>query len=565
MGRITSRYSCDFETTTDPKDCRVWAWVAINIDDTERRYYGNTIAGFIKWCEYSNKTLYFHNLKFDGEFILSYLMLQGFTLNTMSKFLKPRQFNTLISGQGQFYTLTICFENANIKIIDSLKLLPYSVAAIAKGFHLEISKLTIDYKAYRAPNHELTEQEKDYITNDALIVAQGLKVLFNEGFKKITAGSNAFSFYQKSIGGEVKFRKFFPVLSCDDFIRKAYKGGFTYAAPQFQNKEVGAGRVYDVNSLYPFSLHSPHLYPYGQPQYYTGEYKPVKDYPLFVQHFTCQFKAKKNHLPMIQLKNSRSFIPTEYISDSGTNDVELYLTSVDYALFFDHYDVYNITFIDGYCFKAVSGMFDGYIDHWFAEKTKAKEEKNFAMYQLSKLMQNSLYGKFATNPACQSKWPNIDENGRVYYTLGGIEYRDPIYVPVGAFCTSYARDVTIRAAQLNFDRFMYADTDSLHLNGDYDPIGVNVDEYELGAFKHEGTFTKAKYLRAKMYMELIRDPDEQPGSEKWKVTGAGMPDHCKELVTFEKFNFGESFPGKLRPIHVPGGIVFEEIPFTIRG
>lgn len=45
--RTSNIWSCDFETTTDPEDCRVWAWVAINIYDNTKRVYGNSISTFI--------------------------------------------------------------------------------------------------------------------------------------------------------------------------------------------------------------------------------------------------------------------------------------------------------------------------------------------------------------------------------------------------------------------------------------------------------------------------------------------------------------------------------------
>lgn len=72
------RYSCDFETTTDPNDCRVWAWVAIDIDNQHERFYGNSITSFFEWVfGLKNSVAYFHNLKFDGEFILHYLLSMG--------------------------------------------------------------------------------------------------------------------------------------------------------------------------------------------------------------------------------------------------------------------------------------------------------------------------------------------------------------------------------------------------------------------------------------------------------------------------------------------------------
>ena len=45
-------YSCDFETTTDPNDCRVWAVGIIEIEPTFSNYYeSNDIDYFFKFAE----------------------------------------------------------------------------------------------------------------------------------------------------------------------------------------------------------------------------------------------------------------------------------------------------------------------------------------------------------------------------------------------------------------------------------------------------------------------------------------------------------------------------------
>lgn len=69
------KFTADFETITDPNDCRVWAWALCAIDDTEIFYYGTTIDTFMEFIkEHEEVThLYFHNLKFDGEFIIYWL------------------------------------------------------------------------------------------------------------------------------------------------------------------------------------------------------------------------------------------------------------------------------------------------------------------------------------------------------------------------------------------------------------------------------------------------------------------------------------------------------------
>ena len=40
-------YTADFETTTDPEDCRVWAWCICDTDNIERVEFGTDIESFI--------------------------------------------------------------------------------------------------------------------------------------------------------------------------------------------------------------------------------------------------------------------------------------------------------------------------------------------------------------------------------------------------------------------------------------------------------------------------------------------------------------------------------------
>ena len=551
-------YSCDFETTTDINDCRVWAWCSIEIN-SELEYYGNSIESFIEWAKSSKKIFYYHNLKFDGEFIISYLLNNGFEYSK-EKEIKDHEFTTLINEMGQFYQLKFNIGGILITVKDSLKLLNFSVDQIAKSFNMDIAKLTIDYQAKREKGHLLTTEEKNYIKNDTLIMARALKIMFDKGFKKLTIGSNALAFYKKQ--NKNNFKKYFPQIKDDSFIRKSYKGGFTYCNPLTKNQLINGGIVLDVNSLYPFVMHSPYIYPYGDGEYYDGKYKEDVNFPLYVQRIRASFKIKSGYLPTIQIKNSMYYNATEYIENSEGME-ELTLTNIDLTLFLEHYEILEITYIDGYKFKAKAGFFDEYIDYWYEQKKKSKEENNKPQYLIAKLMQNSLYGKFASKPDGRSKMPYLDEKGVVKYKLGEKEERKKLYIPVGVFVTAYARDKTIRAAQKNYTRFLYADTDSLHLSG-YELPDLEIDDYKLGAWKLEGVFDQAKYLRSKLYMEHIREPKEKTGSEKWKITGAGMNDKTKENVTFDHFNYGKSFKGKLRPMHVKGGIVLVDTEFTIR-
>ena len=71
------KFTADFETNVSEKDCRVWAYAVCEIGNTDNFVYGNSIDDFINWCANKkyNYTVYFHNLKFDGEYIFNYLSM----------------------------------------------------------------------------------------------------------------------------------------------------------------------------------------------------------------------------------------------------------------------------------------------------------------------------------------------------------------------------------------------------------------------------------------------------------------------------------------------------------
>lgn len=548
------KVAADFETTVDPNDCRVWAACAVDIETLETVHISNSIESFFDWLQDKNTTCYFHNLKFDGEFILSYLLRNGYKYSDTKE---PKTFETLISDTGQWYSVTVIFDKQKKKykkvtFYDSLKKLPFKVATISKAFNLEDEKLEIDYKAYRAPGHELTDEEKRYIVNDCRIVAAALKIQFSKGLTKMTNASDALNGY-KEIIDKKNFERWFPVLpvELDADIRRAYKGGFVYLNPKYKDARGLQGITLDVNSLYPSVMYDCVL-PFGYPMYFEGKPETDEKYNLFIVRIECAFDLKPDHIPTLQLKNTRRFVETEYLTTSDGDIVEMTLTSVDLALLLDHYDVSSLRYINGYKFKGVKGLFKDYIDYW----GHIKATETGALRQLAKLMLNSLYGKFATNPNAIKKIPVIDRDELVQYTLDDPDLRDPVYTAMGAFITAYARNKTIRSAQAVYDRFIYADTDSLHLIGFDVPEGLDVHPSKLGAWKHEGTFTDSKYIRAKTYMETIDGVD--------KVTCAGMPDNVKTKVTYENFHTGSTFDGKLMPRRCVGGVVLVDTTFTIK-
>ena len=608
-------YAADFETNTSIEGCKsnpVWAWGLQHIYKTDKTYnYGNSIDSFFARLKQmkNNSVVYFHNEKFDGQFILYYILKNGWKRSNNKNL--ENSFDDTIDNKLKFYDITLRFRNTRNKMIevhirDSLKKIAMPIAAMPKAYGLDIEKGNLDdkeeegYNIYRARGHELTEFEQNYLKRDVEILAKTLKIVYDEGLTEMTMAMDAMTKYKSMLGKEV-FDFYYPVISIEEdaFIRKAYKGGWTYC---LKEQRTLAGRVYDVNSLYSSVLYSKtcgvtHAYPTGYGVYYQGDYPKDKNYPLYVAHFSCGFRCKKDKLPFIQLKPDFSSKRPVYEYESD-GIVELYLTSVDLELFFETYDVYtDIDWIDGYMYRAVSGLFDEYIDYWLNVKVQAKKDGNRALYTIAKIYLNSLYGKFGTSKSVSAKRPTYNKNkdvveyvDEVYTDEKGNEYndyyRDAYYVPVAAFCTAYARGVTLRVADEAYKqgRFCYADPDSVHIIGDYPLDNILVDSNNLGWWDHESSFEKAIFLRAKTYAEF--------DGKEWDIKCAGMPDPVKNALKTrsdfedlfkvgfathktdkrgvylkdkndEYIRIDESIPGRKTPLICSGGTILKERPFRI--
>lgn len=575
-------YSADFETTTDEKDCRVWAWGLCEIGNPSNFQYGNNFDTLFELCKNSEKNLklFFHNLKFDGEFWFYQLLTNGYQCIKDKKDRKDKTFTCLISDTGQFYSIEVYFEVKKkqvkkVTIYDSLKILNFSVEKIAKDFNLPIRKGNLDYKGYRCIGHKLNEEEVAYLRNDVEIMSRALDIMFKQDLTKMTIGSDALSTYKKLVPS---FDTYFPVLDYlqDEGIRNSYKGGWTYLNPIYAEKHIKEGIVLDKNSMYPSHMYND-LLPIGKPLEFKGQYKENRLYPLYIQIISCSFKLKKNKLPSIQLKNNPFYIPNQYIETTNGDIVTLCLTDVDLKLFFEQYEVDDLIYQGGYMFKGLKGLFCSYIDKWMSEKNKAKKENNGALYTISKLMLNSLYGKFGLNPNVRGKYPTLTDEGIIKYKLYEREIRDSIYCPLASWVTAYSRNDIIRSSQairdysLNKygkDYYIYSDTDSIHMlkmNEEELKSFLDIDDYKLGAWKMESEFKEALFIRQKCYIEKGYD-------NKLNTTIAGLPKKCGQYITMKNFKKGFTIKAddenytekKLRYKHVKGGVILVETDFTIK-
>lgn len=562
MNSHTEIYVADFETTTTPDKCWVWAFGYARIFK-ENIHYGGSIKEFLELIlKGKSKKIYFHNLKFDGKFIMYYLFKQGYTMVENPK--EDNEFSALVDDSGAFYSIKIPFYNKRgIKqyatILDSLKIFPTSLRRAAVDYNLEYKKGDLDYDKVRYENHKMTNEEKEYLAGDINILRRLIEIAQTSGFKKMTIASIAFDYYKSNLLlGGIKFEKLFPKLSDIEFtfMKRAYRGGVSMVNEKYRDKIVPTNS-YDVNSMYPFILRYFKL-PYGKPLYFTGKYEKDDKYDLYIQHFKAEFYIKEGKAPCVQIKTNPLFLPNEWVKNCPVV-AEMWLTNVDLDMFFKTYDIAQIEYIDGYKLKSIGGMFNNYVDYWYNIKCTSKGEPKAK----AKLMLNSLYGKFGMKPVRKSLILGLKDN--VISHIGDyISVVDTIYIPVSIFVTSYARYYLLTYINKYYDKFIYCDTDSIHLTEKVE--GIPEDSKKLGYFKHEysgvGRYLKQKCYIVKYNKEYCYTNDDGEYVDT-KVVCAGLNKNLLDRnISLEDFHYGAVFT-KLKAKNIEGGVALVKEPHVI--
>ena len=636
----------DFETTVyeGQQVTEVWASACVELYTEDVKVYHSIEETF----EYlvglkNNVCIYYHNLKFDGSFWLDFLLTKehmhqateldgGKVVGFLKEKDMPRNtFKYSISDKGQWYTVVIKTKHGKIiEIRDSLKLLPFSLKRIGESFKTKHRKLEMEYKGVRFPGCIITPDEEEYIKNDVLVIKEALEFMFDEGHKKLTIGSCCLEEFKKT-KEERAYTTYFPNVydmpldpqkhrykSVGEWVHKSYKGGWCYLVKGKEQKVYRNGTTADVNSLYPsmMSSESGNYYPVGEPTFWTGEIPQVAfcGNVYFFVRIRCRFKLKPGYLPFIQIKGNPLYAPNECLETSDVWDsdkqkyvkelefldgsilqakLELTLTQTDYELFLEHYDVYELEYLDGCYFSAMTGLFDDYIEKYKNIKLNSKG----AMRELAKLFLNNLYGKMAASTDSSFKVAYIKENGVVGFYPVLSHDKEPGYIPIGSAITSYARNFTIRAAQKNYhgkDKpgFIYADTDSIHCDLLPKQIqGIKVHDKNFCCWKLESCWDVGWFVRQKTYIEHVTHEDCVPiDTPHYNVKCAGMPQKCKDIFvdcvtgklssdkytedelefigkhsfTIEDFKIGIELPGRLMPTRIHGGILLKEDSYRMK-
>lgn len=576
-------YVADFETINRNGKEEVWLWDVCNVV-SKKHTTGTELEDF--WNHLENlkfsSIIYFHNLRFDGSFLMDYLLKNGYTFNDVqTNRLHKKEFSCLVTDLGQYFSIN--YRNNQGKIIniwDSAKLIPLSVKQMAQDFALVITKGEIDYTKFRPKGYIPTDKELDYVKRDTEIVADVLTEFKEEGFDKMTLSSCAFDINKKIMGNEYKQHfgwweshgndnideyiinkndenNELRVNSIDEYMRRAYRGGFCATNPKHINTTVrDAVFYYDVNSKYPFEMAKSPM-PVGKPLPFEGEYVIDKEYPLYIQRILIDCELKENGIACILIKNKG--IGNKYLEDSD-GIIPLTLTNLDMKLLEENYNIYHIEYLDGFKFKAKVGLFDAYISHFMEMKITAEKEGKKGKRKIAKLSMNSLYGKFGQNPKRRKKIPKI-EDGLLKFERGEMQTSEKCnYLPVAIFVCAWGRyhiiEDIMKIEKIKPGAWIYTDTDSILTTIKLDSSLTH--STELGKYKIERIFKKSRYLGPKTYWGITNDN---------KIVCKACGCNTKALKNFPigKFNYNHDVRnGKVYLKTVEGGKRLVSKEFKIR-
>lgn len=599
-----NEYVFDCETSNkDENKTSVYAYLICmrninNINERKAFYYedGDTEEPILKFWNYicelphKNITFYAHNSKFDFSYLRDFLYGIGVkSIDEVNKFDTLKDIGIIkekTTRTGIFYSAdVILIDKVNekksgknkgaknisykkkITFIDTAKMLPMSLKKIGQKIlgDTEYQKEEIEHTWTQYFPYKVNEKELHYCYRDVDVLAEALKVVRENGMVKNTLSASAFYLWKLNRYGldekgnlnNNKFREEFPVIPLNfelygtnvrDMLKFSYAGGYTRVFHNIEEKTINAlGNSYDVNSLYPYVMKNK-LLPYGSPVFVK---RYVKDYVidkksgdkyecLFYLFYANNIQVKSNSFPTVKSRGHKDSLYDEVLNGWYC------LTKMDYDRMLKNYEVnldYNIEYITTLAFKGKHGIFDDYLNYW-QEQKQMNKNINEALYQISKLFNNTLYGKFGqNNEECfyhvpcdrenHIKIPNYTYNDKMDIPRD----KDDIYLPLASFITSYAREVLFDAIENNFDKVLYCDTDSMYMIGEAE--GIELDSKELGKWDNEHRFIKFKALGPKKYIYQCDDSEingDDKGKTVCKITGLGSEE--KKKISFSNFNYG---------------------------
>lgn len=516
------------------------------------------------------------------------------------------RFQELISKSNKsLVSVSIATEGTDrVVLTDSMKLYDFTIGDMGRILDLQEPVYDNVYGDKYDVEQDYAEEHSMWVINVMFEVLSAHKQIY--GKLDLTRSAMAYRLLKNSYDkskdcqmnyytGEAKESQFdidFPSTTEEDFERfkEAFFGGLVLVNDDYRRKLIRKHiKAYDNNSMYPAQMANKAL-PVCELKsrdvfgvYTNSEYSAIKlDTPMNKKLFkkltdlrtlrivTISFDSFKirQGMPPVFTKAYRASEEVKNINSSLdiTSNDNVMMTNIDLSIILKAYKFEGLIVNDVYTFESEVGLFRDFVEDNMILKNNARkkleslnslmdrgidiDKSEYAQAQFNSINAksnvNSSYGKFGKN---------IFETEIQPHLIGeSVSYSDVSYKTLNANClfvaifiAAWARYELFMGIQtIGWDKVLYCDTDSIHTFEDPANVKLHIDSVELGAWKIEGEFYGAYYVKSKVYAERKLNSDyakEESRRVSWKSHShldmkiAGFNKLLAEQVIFDLDDF----------------------------
>lgn len=366
-----------------------------------------------------------------------------------------------------------------------------SLSKFLKSMNVPDQKTELDYSVIRYPWTILTDEEIRYCVNDVKGLREALIIeMQRDGDDLYTIPLTSTGYVRRDAKDALKgyqryIKKMLPDREIFDMLRAAFRGGNTHANRYNADRVIRATdeypiNSYDISSSYPSVLMSekyPTIFVPGDIDYLYLYIQHGKACLMTIRLFDVRLKDESFPVPYIPEAKCNYVI--DPILDNGriirASALEMTITEVDLSIIEEEYIFeYEIVKLFVAPKRPLPERFKDLLMNIYRQKTALKGAGDEYAYQKIKNKFNSFYGMCVQNPCKQTM---IFRNGVLIPDESKTEddmiadYKNKGWLPYqwGVWCTAYARrKLEDGIMAVDNDGFLYCDTDSVKMVGDYE-------------------------------------------------------------------------------------------------
>jgi hypothetical protein len=476
---------------------------AFRIFDGEILVCGRTIYelfDYFKSLTESAVNVWVYDLEFVSMFFLYVFEENGYT--QVDKLKDVGEYEFFQTFTGAVYSLSFVMGNTKVYFRDFANLVPVKRVLNVEEMH----------KAY----NDVCKNSK-YLSHSSTCGAGAYKTWLMQYYNQYS--SNDYYFNAKYKKCQTQIRQKLPHIKHDtdeySIISMSFAGGIDYIKKGWLGADDFRGVAYDCNGLYSYVM-STYNMPIGYP-YFVEKVDLTK---LQIVHIYIYKGKCVGTAPFIQKRFYKQIRCSEKLEQGFYA-----MWNFEFELFKNYYRP-DFEILNVLEFKQEKGLFNKFIRTVYP----LKKSDNEYVQASAKQMLNTLSGKFATKEITGRRYcTGIGADGLLNFKAKlERKEKNEHYRAISSYIYARARCIMVELIAQNFHSCVYSATDSLFLVGKPDkiPIGVKVDDKEMGAFKKVASFKNMRIFRSRAY--IFEDYNGNLGT---CISGLAIP--CQKKLTFD--------------------------------